>query len=241
LSGLRAALSFLTILPAGGHEEAGANRLGRAWFPAVGLLLGAAAWCAFWAGATFFVPLVAAVAAVTTLAILTGGLHLDGLADAADGLLGGTTRERRLEIMRDSRIGAFGVIALVLVLIFDVAALSGLTRFEALAALVTAAGLGRLAMVCVLLALPYVRPAGLGGAAQGGRRLADLAVAAIIAALPIALDWRHGLVACGFAAISTLAVAALARARIGGTTGDVYGAVVEVAQLSALLGFALRI
>lgn len=241
MRGVRTALSFLTIAPVGGHEEAAGTHLGRAWFPAVGLMLGAAAWGAFWAGATFFTSLVGAVAAVTVLAVLSGALHLDGLADTADGLFGGATQDRRLEIMRDSRVGSFGVVAIALVLVMDVAALSGLGTSQALAALLVAAAGGRLALTAAVVTLPYVRAEGLGTAAQGGRRLPDLAVAAAVAAVPIALDWRRGLIAWAFAAVSTAAVAWLARTRIGGATGDVYGAVVELGQLAALLGFAVRV
>jgi adenosylcobinamide-GDP ribazoletransferase len=240
VTSLRTALAFLTVLPVGAPRNP-AEGLGRAWFPAVGLLLGLAGWAALWAGTVLATPLLGAVAAVAVLAALTGALHLDGLADAADGLLGGSTPERRLDIMRDPRVGSFGVVAVVLVLLGDVAALAGLGPRAALAALLVAAALGRLAVVVVILLLPYARPGGLGTAAAGGRRLADLAAAAVTAAAPLALDWRHGLLAAGLVALAAAGVAALARARVGGATGDVYGTVVEVGQLAALAGFAVRL
>jgi adenosylcobinamide-GDP ribazoletransferase len=240
VTSLRTALAFLTVLPVGA-SRAPAPGLGRAWFPLVGLLLGLAAWAAFWLGTALATPLLGAVAAVAVLAVLTGALHLDGLADAADGLLGGSTPERRLEIMRDPRVGSFGVVAVGLVLLGDVAALAGLGPRAALAALLTAAALGRLAVVVVILLLPYARPGGLGTAAAGGRRLPDLAAAAVTGALPLALDWRHGLLAAGLVALAAGGVAALARSRVGGATGDVYGTVVEVGQLAALAGFAVRL
>jgi adenosylcobinamide-GDP ribazoletransferase len=241
LSGPRAALSFLTVLPVGGHDAAPSVSLGRAWFPAVGLLLGGIAGGALWLVSLAASPLVGAVAALAVLAFLTGALHLDGLADAADGLLGGATPERRLEIMRDSRLGSFGAVAVVLVLLGDWAALAGMPPLRALIALLAGAAMARLAVVCVLVGLPYVRPQGLGVAAQGARPLGDLAVAGLTAALPIAFDWRHGILAAALVALATLGVAALARARVGGATGDVYGAVVEVGQLAALIGFAVRL
>jgi adenosylcobinamide-GDP ribazoletransferase len=229
------------VLPVGGQEQAPARSLGRAFFPAVGLLLGLLGGAAFWLVSLVTTPLLAATAAVATLAVLTGGLHLDGLADAADGLFGAGSRERRLEIMRDPRVGAFGVVALVLVLIADVAALQALSRVTAMVALITAAALGRLAMVVLLVALPYVRQEGLGTAAVGAHGARDLALAAVTAALPLLLDWRHGVIALGLAALVTGGGALLARARLGGATGDVYGAVLEVTQLAALAGFAARL
>ena len=240
MNSLRTALSFLTVLPVGAGR-APAEGLGRAWYPAVGLLLGLVAAGAFRLGAALTTPVLGAVAAVAVLAGLTGALHLDGLADAADGLLGGATRERRLEIMRDPRVGSFGVVATALVLLGDVAALSGLSPWTALAALLTACALGRLAMVAVLLWLPYARQGGLGTAAVGGRSLPDLAGALVAGAVPLALDWRHWLLAAGLVAASAAGAGALARSRVGGATGDVYGAVVEVGQLAALTAFAVRL
>jgi len=241
LAGPRAALSFLTVLPVGGQAAARSVHLGRAWFPAVGLLLGGAAAGAFWLASGATTPALAAVLALALLAVATGGLHLDGLANAADGLLGGATAERRLEIMRDSRVGTFGLVAIVLLLLGDWAVLSGMPPLTVLAALLAAAAMSRLAVVCVLVWLPYARPEGLGAAAHGGPPLPDLAVAGVAAALPLALDWRHGVMAAILVAIAATGIAALARARIGGATGDVCGAIVEVGQLAALVGFTVRV
>jgi adenosylcobinamide-GDP ribazoletransferase len=241
LRGPRAALSFLTVLPVGGPDDAAPRPLGRAWFPAVGLLLGGAAGGALWAVTALTSPALGAAAALAVLAVLTGALHLDGLADAADGLLGGSTAERRLEIMRDSRVGSFGVVAVALVLLADWAALFGMPPVRALAALLVAAAAGRLAAVALLVWLPYARPEGLGLAGRGGRPLRDLVVGSVATALPLALDWRHGVLAVLLAAAVTLGLGLLARARVGGATGDVYGAAVELGQLAALVGFAVRL
>jgi adenosylcobinamide-GDP ribazoletransferase len=194
-----------------------------------------------WIAATLTTPLLGAVAAVALLAALSGALHLDGLADAADGLLGGDTPERRLDIMRDPRVGSFGVVAVCLVILGDVAALAGLSHATAVAALVTAAAEARMALVVVVLALPYVRATGLGTVASGGRRAPALALAGVTAALPLLLDWRHGLLALALVAVTTSGIAWLARSRVGGATGDVYGTVVEVGQLAALAAFAVRL
>ena len=109
----------------------------------------------------------------------------------------------------------------------DWVALSGMARPTALAALLVGAAASRLAVVYVLVWVPYARPQGLGAAAHGGRPLPDLLVAGVTAALPVVLDWRHGLLAAVLVAVATTGVAALARARIGGATGDVYGAIMR--------------
>jgi len=237
-SSIRSALAFLTIVPVAGRDGAPGDRLGRAVFPAVGILLGLIAWVALWLGSLLAGPLLGAVAALATLALLTGGLHLDGFADCADGLLAMGGRERRLEIMRDPRLGAFGVVALVLLLLADAAALQRLGVRAALPALIAAGALSRLAILVVLVTLPYVRPEGLGklAAGRGGR---ELALGAVLAGPALVTDWRHGLLGAAGAATAAAGVAWLAYRRIGGATGDVYGAVSETAQLAVLLAFAV--
>jgi adenosylcobinamide-GDP ribazoletransferase len=233
IASARSALAFLTVLPVG---DPGADRLGRALFPAVGALLGLLAWAALWLGSLLGGPWLGAVAALVALAVATGGLHLDGFADSADGLLAIAGRERRLEIMRDPRLGSFGVAALVLLLLADAAVLQRLGSAAALAALVAGGALSRLAMLAVAVLVPYARPAGTGLAAAGGDRR-DLAVGALLAAVALAPDWRHGALAAAAAGAAGLGVAWLAWRRIGGATGDVYGAVAELALLAALLAF----
>lgn len=238
MSAVRSALAFLTVLPVGSRDGAPGERLGRAVFPAVGLLLGLVAWIVFWLASLLAGPLFAAVAALASLALLTGGLHLDGFADFADGMLVVASRERRLEIMRDPRLGAFGVIALMLLLLADVALLARLGSHGALPALVAAGAFSRLAMLAVIVALPYVRPEGLGRAAvgSGGR---DLVLGAALAAPALLLDWRHAALGLALGAGAAAGVAALAHQRIGGATGDVYGAVAETTQLAVLLAFVV--
>jgi len=237
-SSMRSALAFLTVIPVATRDGSPGERLGRAVFPAVGLLLGLVAWVALWLGSLLGGPLFGAVAALATLALLTGGLHLDGFADCADGLFASGSRERRLEVMRDPRLGAFGVTALVLLLLADAALLQQLGARLALPALVVAGAFSRLAMVAVSVALPYVRPEGLGRAVTGrGRR--DLVLGSALAAPTLLLSWRHAVLGVALGAAAAVSVAALAHHRIGGATGDVYGAVSEVAQFAVLLAFAV--
>src|SRR2546428_10798522 len=127
---MRAAMAFLTVTPVATHETDGGasgERLGRAYFPAVGALLGLLAGLGFALTAAVTSPVLAGVAAIAVMAVLTGALHIDGLADAADGLFGGGGVARRLEGMRDSRGGSFRLAPVVLVLIWGVGALSPLS------------------------------------------------------------------------------------------------------------------
>ena len=228
---------FLTVLPVGGSMAA---QLGRAYFPLVGAGLGLVAGGIDFAVSGVASPLIGAVAAVMALAVLTGGLHLDGLADSADGLLPLAARERRLEIMRDPRVGSFGVVALVLVLAGDAALLGAMPAGRVLTALVAAGAISRLAMLCVIAFVPPARNDGLGAAATGGPRWRDVAFGAVVTVLACLLDPRRAVFAALAAAVSTLLLVALARRRIGGATGDVYGACCELGQMAALVAFAMH-
>jgi adenosylcobinamide-GDP ribazoletransferase len=237
ISALRGAVSFLTVLPAGGPLPA--PRLGRAYFPLVGLGVGGASGLVFLAASQAAPRALAAVAALALGALLTGGLHLDGLMDSADGLFGPGGRERRLEVMRDPRLGSFGLIAGVLVILGDFACLSSLSPRSGLFALLLSGGLSRLAMLIVLVALPYVRTAGLGVSARGPAAAFDVGLGAVCVLIPAFFVGSRSIGAAVGAALGALAVALLAWRRLGGATGDIYGATVEVSQLGVLVSFAL--
>jgi adenosylcobinamide-GDP ribazoletransferase len=234
-------MAFLTVIPVAAAGGASGERLGRAYFPAVGALLGLLAGVVFVLAAAVTTPLLAAVAATAVLAVLTGALHLDGLADAADGLFGGGDLSRRLEVMRDSRVGSFGLVAVVLVLVGDVAALAAMTPVRALIALVIAGAVSRWALLMMIAAVPYVRQAGLGIAAGGAHRRFDLGLGSAITVIPCLLDWRRALASLLVVLLIVVAVGAIARWRIGGATGDVYGATTELSQLGALVVFAAHL
>jgi adenosylcobinamide-GDP ribazoletransferase len=235
---MRAAMAFLTVIPVATPEGASGERLGRAYFPAVGAVLGLAAGACYVLAAAVTSPLIAAVAAIAALAVLTGALHLDGLADAADGLFGGGDVARRLAMMRDSRVGSFGLVAVVLVLLGDVAALAAMSPARAIVALVIAGAVSRWTLLLVIAALPYIRESGLGVAAGGRHRLFDVLLGSAITVIVCVLDWRRAVVAVVVALLIAAVVAAIARRRIGGATGDVYGATAELSQLGALVVFA---
>jgi adenosylcobinamide-GDP ribazoletransferase len=238
---LRAAVSFLTVLPVANADGSPGERLGRAYFPAIGALIGLAAGVAYVVSAAITTPLVGGAVAVAVLAVMTGALHLDGLADSIDGLMTHGDAARRLEVMRDPRLGSYGVTAIAVVLLLEVAAIAAMSPVRALAGLVIAGALSRLATLAIITFVPYVRPAGLGVAAWDPRhRRLDLAVGAASAAAVCALDWKRALVALPLVALAGASLAVVARRRVGGATGDVCGAAAELCQLAALLVFAVR-
>jgi adenosylcobinamide-GDP ribazoletransferase len=237
---LRSAVAFLTVIPVAAGEGKPGARLGRAYFPAVGALLGLLAGVVLALTAAITSQMLGAVAAVAVMAVLTGGLHLDGVADAADGLFGRGDRAQRLQTMRDPRVGSFGAIALIVVLLGDVAALSALTPASAIVALVIGGALSRWAMLWVIAFLPYVRETGLGVAAGGANRVFDLILGSALAVLVCLLDWRRALVALLLVGLTALIVSGVARRRIGGATGDIYGATTELCQVAALIAFAVH-
>lgn len=225
------AIGFLSTLPVPTHDLApDAMRRAASWFPLVGLGIGALLAGAAWAAGWLFPPAVAAVLVVVLWAALTGALHLDGLADCGDGLLPPVSRKRRLEIMRDPRVGAFGVTALVLVLLLKTAALASLAvTWPAL----LLAPLWARWLILVAARRPSARPEGIGASLGPVLDVRRLALAAL---LPLALTGGVGMwhapviAAAGGAVLAALGVLWLAQRQLGGVTGDVFGAVVEVSE-----------
>lgn len=234
----RVAVSFLTIIPAGGVAT-GDAWLSRAagWFPLVGALVGAGAagvvLLADWAGLSH--ALGGALAIVFAI-LVTRGLHEDGLADTADGLGVHGTRARRLAAMKDSAVGAHGALAMACALLLAALALASLDADEAARALIVAHVLSRAAMVVVAAALPNAR------AAEGlGRSLTVAPVVAVVAAVAGALIAvaLHAAIALAAAAVAVVAALAVQHRAFGGRTGDTLGAsgkLVEIAALVALSG-----
>jgi adenosylcobinamide-GDP ribazoletransferase len=234
---LRIAFGLMTTLPIRlpGNWSAGDSGRASVWYPFVGLIVGAITWLA-WKGAILVFPAwVAGLVSLVVWVVLTGGLHLDGFADCCDGLLSTTSVERRLEIMKDPHVGAFGVIGLVLVLMLKAAALGSLAAVSGFGILLAAS----LARWCILPAalLPLARPSGMGADfALGFRRtflvwgaILPLAIA-IFLGVPGIVSALAGLGAAGF-------VLWLAKSRIGGVTGDVFGMIVEIVETVVLMGF----
>ena len=240
--GLVTALRTLTVLRMPGRDAASlASAL--PWFPLVGLLVGGIVGVAF-LGLFHYLQWSTGAAALAVLisALLTGGLHFDGLADTVDGWRGGRTRERRLEIMKDSRIGAMGALALVLALLLQVVALTHLaeTTPNALRLVPLAFILSRLAMALLAVSLPYARAEG-GTAelfvkgARGWHFITALLSSAILCG---ALAGAFGLIAVVVAVLLAVTLRAWMRKNFGGVTGDLLGCACVVIETALLLASA---
>lgn len=215
--------------------------------PLAGALIGGLAAGALVIALTLgFSPPLASGLAIAAMVLLTGALHEDGLADCADGFGGGASRDRKLEIMRDSRIGTYGAIAIALTLYLRVESLAELaTRSGVLAGvtLIAAASVSRTAALVPAMLLPPARADGLGHAAGRPDHRAFLiavAIAALVTVTPIPAGADPRAALLGLAATASVALGAtgLAQRQIGGQTGDVAGAVQQLSELAVLLAFA---
>ena len=235
---LRRAWAFLTRLPGGAHP--GDDREpGRSvpWFPVVGAVVGALSGTVYWALHGPLGAPLAAVLAVAAGAVATGCFHEDGLADTADAL-GGMTRQRRLAIMKDSRVGAFGVLALVLSTLVRVFAVSSLAATDGLIALVVAHMLGRTMAVGMMGAAPKAAGAGLGHSYAAHLPRAWTAAAVVVTSATAAGLGLPGAVSLAAAASGAVLVGLVAWRAFGGITGDVLGATEQVAEMDVLLSAA---
>jgi adenosylcobinamide-GDP ribazoletransferase len=238
---LRIALGLMTTLPIRLPDDWSPGDSGRAsvWYPFVGLVIGVSTWFSWKVATFFFPPLVAGVVTLVVWVTLTGGLHLDGLADCCDGLLASTSVERRLEIMKDPHIGAFGVIGLILILLLKATAVASLTSASSFGILLAAS----LARWCILPAglLPLARSSGMGTDFMLGFKRSFIALSAVIPLVIAIFLGIRGILStfAGFGAAAL--VLWLAKSRIGGVTGDVFGMVVEVVETVMLLIFVSNV
>lgn len=258
MSGLRhflLALQFFTRIPVTGRLAAWVGyspamlQASAAHFPGVGWVVGAVGAGVFAGGSALWPSPVAGMLCIVATVMLTGAFHEDGLADVADGLGGSSQRERALEIMRDSRIGAFGAIALVLALGLKLALLAALSAqgvTTACVAVLAAHVLSRLAPLGLMSALPYV--GGEGGKAKPmasaiSRRALGIALLWSLPAAALLLNFhgaRHTLAALVAAALVSAWLGWRFRRRLGGFTGDGLGATQQVAEIAIYLALAAR-
>jgi adenosylcobinamide-GDP ribazoletransferase len=248
---LLACLRFYSRLPVpapAGHEMPDFRTAVRA-LPIAGALIGACAAAALVCACGLGLPpFLAAALALVALVALTGALHEDGLADLSDGFGGGATREEKLEIMRDSRLGSYGAIALVFSLLLRVGALAGVAErsaLEAAAVLVFVAALSRTAGLAPIMILTPARADGAGHAAMRPFETALRSAAMLAASLALLpLGAGASLLAVALAGLGAIgaayATAKLAERQIGGLTGDVMGAAQQTAEIASLLAFAAR-
>ena len=255
MRGFRSALGFLTVLPAGSGDGKDARGLdsARAWFPAVGLLLGAALagidlllrWV-YAVGSSNDVelpvaaPILTGAVLVVALVAMTRALHLDGFMDTCDALLGGSSPEGRRRILKDPRVGAFAVVGVVCLLLLKVVAVSALPDQIRSWMLILVPCVSRGAMLLVMEVFPYVGGDGLGVAflkRPGRGQLISGTTFTLLAGIVLAGPWS--LVILALAALSGWSIGAFATRLLGGATGDIYGAVNETVEAVTFLCAAL--
>ncbi|HXB25825.1 MAG TPA: adenosylcobinamide-GDP ribazoletransferase [Gemmatimonadaceae bacterium] len=210
------------------------------YFPLIGALVGGVGAGVFWLVSIFWPTPVALVLSLTATVLVTGALHEDALADAADGFGGGSTPERVLEIMKDSRVGSYGVVALILAILLKLASLASLTRGDVVVALIAAHTLARWSSVWLLGRYEYV---GTKGAAFAGSVTTLRLVLATVLALGIcalALQ-RRAFIPVLIALGVTTVTGAYFRRRLGGVTGDCLGAANQLVELAVYLTLAAAV
>ena len=242
-----AALRFLSVLPAPGSallfekdETEPYLVTGYEYFPLVGLLLALLLWLVVLLFARLLPQFALGALLVVALVILTGGLHLDGLMDTCDGLFGGATRERKLEIMRDSRVGSFGVLGAFCVLLLKFALLTSIPVPSLPLALLLALPVARWSMALVLHVFPPARSSGLGAAYHHAITTRRMVITGLVA-LGIALLFGHltGLITWTTGTLAALLIGLYITKNIGGLTGDSCGAIDEIVEVMILLVLVL--
>ena len=240
------ALRFLTRLPVGKSESTALERAAKAvpWFPLVGLVIG----CLLALFGRFLVETVSLPAflsaglVVALWVMLTGALHLDGLADSADAWMSCSSPSRMLEIMQDPRSGVGAVVVVTLTLLIKTAAIISLLEHHVWYWLVLPAIAGRVMMVLVLMFVPYVRKEGLGKSMKDSLNQTQSWLGIIVICLPVLIFWPAATLTVLIAALTAMAMTLFWIAKpLGGANGDVYGAVNELAEVGALIGLNLII
>ncbi|MAF10891.1 adenosylcobinamide-GDP ribazoletransferase [Candidatus Poribacteria bacterium] len=243
---LRMAVALLTRVPVGYPEDARDEDVGpsAACYPIVGALVGGVTLAAYYgAGAVWDGPALPSVVALVAWIAITGGLHVDGLMDACDGLLSHRPREEKLRIMKDPQVGAFGALGLAGVLLVKLGALASLPWDRVWWAMLLAPVVGRLSMVYAGAAFPYARAeGGMGGSFAGGTGWRHFAVAVALTLAAVAAVREPRAWAClAVVAVCVWWVARRIARSLGGMTGDTYGALCEVTEAFALLAFGAAI
>lgn len=231
-------LRFLTIIPWPWRREAGPEEVGRSivYFPLVGLFLGLVlVGCDELFGLRLSTSLTS-ILLIVVMIILTGALHLDGFIDTCDGAFVRSSPAERLKIMADSHVGSFGVVAACCLILVKYVALSDVPEDMRVSALVIMPALSRWSMVYAIFAFPYARPVGTGQAFKEQTNWQGTAIATLIAALISAVlaGWS-GLAVMGALWLVIFGVAVFLKRRLGGLTGDSYGALNELSEVLVLI------
>ena len=244
VSAVRTALQFLTIFPVGSlsGQDKNVTGLSLLYYPLVGLLLGfllaVFTWFAQAVLSPFSLQLLLLAALVLTLwVVLTGALHLDGLADCADAWMGGLgSKQRTLELMKDPTSGPIAVTVVVLVLLIKFAALAALLAHASLWLLLIAPFIARLSVLALMLTTPYVRPQGLGEVlSKHFPRQEAKIVVAIAAVIFLFLNFSQALPVMIIAVLALFVLRLMMMSRLNGSTGDTIGATVEIIEAVCLI------
>jgi adenosylcobinamide-GDP ribazoletransferase len=237
ITALRDALAFLTRIPVGAPGMLTPQRLGRAaaFFPAVGLIVGGVVGGVRIAADTILPAGPATLLAITAAILVTGALHEDGLADAADGFGAHVPRERKLEILRDSRVGTYGALALVLSVLLTWSLLTQLDGVDCLKAALVAHVLARASFLPQANALPSARDDGSGRLLQPTRTALVIAGITAVATAVVAAGIVDGAIALATAAATIVLTIVAVRRTLGGSTGDTFGAGGKLVELTVLI------
>lgn len=237
-----AALRFLTIIPIKWNAEYDGDyfRQSLMFFPVIGLLIGVVGYVLTLFSLWIFPQAVVACIVICYLAFVSGCLHLDGLSDSGDGLLSSRPRDRSMEIMKDSRVGAMGVIVIVIVMLAKFSALISIDPQQLAVTVFFMPLVGRVAILCTMAALPYARSEGGLGALFYSKSVKRLAVCSLFVLVAFLLLFARGQI------ITVLACVMFVfylfnrgcKSKIGGATGDTLGANCELAEMAVAIAFS---
>jgi adenosylcobinamide-GDP ribazoletransferase len=234
-------LQFLTRIRIVEQTDWSPDSFGRSvkYFTLIGVVIGLLLAGLAYVFAQFLPSHVLAAVIIIAEIILTGGLHCDGFMDTADGVFSGRSRERMLEIMKDSRVGANGVVAFGLLLLLKYSLIADMAPATLITALFLMPVAGRMAMVISITSFPYARPDGMGKAFAQYAGRTTLVIAGIIALITIIPFGMQAAISAGSAVLAGVLSARYFAKVLGGLTGDTYGAITEITELVALLVFII--
>ncbi len=232
------AFRFLTIIPLPLRTSSKDTEIGQSltFFPLVGLFIGLLLAGIYWT-LSFILPIpVVTGLVIASLALVTGALHLDGLIDSLDGLFIGSSPEKRLEVMKDSRVGSFGVAGAFLLLLLKYLSLENLPESSRLFSIILMPVLSRWCAVWPIFLFPYARPQGLGQAFKSRATLSRILTATLLAmAISLAIFKFKGIIIMAGLWIVIMLAALFVNRRLSGLTGDSYGALIELGDLVVLI------
>jgi len=232
------ALQFLTIISIPWRREISPEELGRSagYFPVVGLIIGLVLVGLDWLFGLLLPSAVVNALLIVSLVVITGVLHLDGFVDTCDGIAGHKTAEDRWRVMHDSRVGGFGIVGIVLLLLVKYVSLNSIPLPLMMTTLVLMPVISRWATVYAIFAYPYAKPSGLGKAFKQGTNWLRFTMATLIAlVVVVGLAQLVGLAIMFLIWVMAVAMAAYLKSKFSGLTGDTYGAINEVAEVGVLI------